>query len=357
MCRWLVTEAEEYDIWEKKMKQARLIEPEKIVFEDVEKPAPARGQVLIKVKRIGVCGSDIHAYYDKHPYISCPIIQGHEFSGEIVELGESIDNFVHGERVTVMPQLVCGRCYPCTHNSYHICNDLKVIGCQADGAAREYIPIDNQLVIKLPDEMSFDHGAMIEPVAVGVHAVSRLGDVSGMNILVLGAGTIGNLTAQTAKGLGARSVLITDISDYRLGIARDCGIDHTVNVSQEILETRLDEAFGEDRVDATLECVGVEETIADAIALARKGTDIVIVGVFAERPTVDIGLVQDKELRLIGTLMYQKEDYRSAIDLIKAGKIHLDSLISKHFAFEDYPEAYKYIEAYGDKTLKVLIDL
>ncbi len=339
------------------MKQARLIEPEKIVLEDVEKPVPEKSQVLIKVKRIGVCGSDIHAYYDQHPYISCPIVQGHEFSGEIVEMGEDVDTLSLGDRVTVLPQLVCGQCYPCTHNSYHICNDLKVIGCQADGAAREYIPVDSRLVVKLPEGMSFDFGAMVEPLAVGVHAVARLGDVSGMNIMVLGAGTIGNLTAQAAKGLGARSVLITDISGYRLEKARDCGIDFGVDVSQEILETKLEEAFGHDRADAILECVGVEDTIADAIALARKGTDIVIVGVFAEKPAVDIGLVQDKELRLMGTLMYKEEDYRTAIGLIQAGKIRFDPLISKHFRFEDYPQAYKYIEAYRDKTMKVLIDL
>ena len=252
---------------------------------------------------------------------------------------------------------MCGQCYPCLHGSYHICNDLKVIGCQADGAAREYLAVDSRLVVKLPEGMSFDFGAMVEPVAVGVHAVTRLGDVAGKNILVLGAGTIGNLAAQVAKGLGARSVLITDISEYRLEVARSCGIDFRVNVSQEILETKLKEAFGPDRADASLECVGVEETITDAIALARKGTDIVIVGVFAEKPAVDIGLVQDKELRLIGTLMYQEKDYWTAIDLIQADKVHIDPLISKHFAFHDYPKAYKYIEAYRDKTMKVLIDL
>jgi L-iditol 2-dehydrogenase len=339
------------------MKQARLVEPEKIVFEDVERPVPGPEEVLIQVKRIGVCGSDIHAYYGKHPYISCPIVQGHEFAGEIAELGDAVEHLALCDRVTVMPQLVCGACYPCAHGSYHICNELKVIGCQADGAAREYIPVDSHLVVKLPESMSFEHGAMIEPAAVGAHAIGRLGDVQGKKIMVLGGGTIGNLVAQTAKGLGAEAVLITDLSDFRLEVARRCGLDFTVNVSRELLESRLDEAFGPDRADAIFECVGIEATMADAVALARKGTDIVIVGVFAEKAAVDIGLVQDKELRLIGTLMYKDIDYRAAIDLIQAGKIHFDPLISKHFSFEEYPQAYKYIEAYGDKTMKVLIDL
>ncbi len=339
------------------MKQARLVEPEEVILEEVAKPAPTETQVLIRVKRIGVCGSDIHAYYDKHPYISCPIVQGHEFSGEVAEVGEKVANISVGEKVTVMPQLVCGACYPCTHGNYHICNELKVIGCQADGAAREYIAVDQELIVKLPDQMSFDYGAMVEPVAVGAHAVGRLGDVSGMKILVLGAGPIGNLTAQVAKGMGASSVLITDVSSYRLEVARACGIDHQVNVAEEDLEKSLESAFGPDRADGILECVGVQETIGQAVALARKGSDIIVVGVFAEKPAVDIGLVQDKELRLIGTLMYQAEDYRTAVDLIQSGKVSLQPLISKHFPFQAYPQAYKYIEEYGDRSMKVLIDL
>jgi L-iditol 2-dehydrogenase len=339
------------------MRQARLVEPEKLVLEDVEVPSFGANQVLIKVKRIGICGSDIHAYYDKHPYISCPIVQGHEFSGEISKVGNEVEDLSTGDRVTVMPQLVCGECYPCTHGNYHICNDLKVIGCQADGAAREYIPVDQQLVVKLPDGMSFDSGAMVEPVAVGVHAVERLGSVAGMNLLVLGAGPIGNLTAQSAKGLGAQSVLIMDIIDSRLEIARICGIDQTLNVALNNLEDKLQECFGPDGADAILECVGVEDTITVAVRSARKGTDIVVVGVFAEKPSVDIGLVQDKELRLIGTLMYKAEDYQEAIRLIQSGKITLEPLITKHFPFEDYPKAFEYIAQNPDLAMKVIIDL
>jgi L-iditol 2-dehydrogenase len=339
------------------MKQARLVEPETLILEEVEIPDIRENQVLIKVKRIGICGSDIHAYYGKHPYISCPIVQGHEFAGEIAAIGGKVGSFSVGNRVTVMPQLVCGECYPCNHGNYHICNDLKVIGCQADGAAREFIPVDQQLVVNLPEGMSYDHGAMVEPVAVGAHAVGRLGSVEGMNILVLGAGPIGNLTAQSAKGLGANSVLITDLSDYRLEIARKCGIDNAVNVSFENLEAKVGEYFGSAGADAILECVGVEETITVAIHLARKGTDIVVVGVFAEKPRVDIGLVQDKELRMIGTLMYKADDYSKAIDLIQSKSVNLEPLITQHFPFEDYPKAYSFIEENQDKIMKVLIDL
>ena len=339
------------------MRQAVLEKPEKIIIREVEKPVVGRVQVLIQVKRIGICGSDIHAYYGKHPYIQCPIVQGHEFSGEIVEKGKSVKSFAIGDHVTVMPQLTCGRCYPCAHGNYHICNELKVIGCQADGAAQEFIAVDHKLVVKLPRGMRYDQGAMVEPVAVGAHAVGRLGSVKGMNILVLGAGPIGNLTAQVARGLGAKSVMITDISDDRLKVARECSLDLVVNVSQENLLQILERSFGESRADAILECVGVQATIEQAIAVARKGTDIIVVGVFGEKPSVDIGLVQDKELRLIGTLMYKEKDYQTAIKLIQSRQVHLRPLMSKHFPFQDYGKAYKFIEQNRARTMKVFIDL
>jgi L-iditol 2-dehydrogenase len=339
------------------MKQAVLVEPQKVIFQDVPKPEPGLGQVLVQVRRIGVCGSDIHAYYGKHPYISCPIVQGHEFAGRITEVGPDVRNLRTGDDVTVMPQLVCGQCYPCLHGDYHICNSLKVIGCQAEGAAQEFLAVDQDLVVKLPAGMDYDSGAMVEPVAVGAHAVGRLGSVEGKNILVLGAGPIGNLTAQVAGGLGAAAVAISDLSDFRLEVARACGIPHTVNPAAQDLAAAVREAFGPDGADVILECVGVEETVGQAVSLARKGTDIVIVGVFGERPRVDIGLVQDKELRLIGTLMYKAEDYRDAIDLVRSGRVNLKPLMTRHFPFEQYPDAYHYIEKNRDRTMKVFIDL
>ena len=339
------------------MKQAVLVGPQNVIIQDVPKPKPGPGQVLVEVKRIGVCGSDIHAYYGKHPYISCPIVQGHEFSGRITEVGPAVRALKEGDDVTVMPQLVCGQCYPCRHGNYHICNSLKVIGCQAEGAAQEFLAVDQDLVVKLPAGMDYDSGAMVEPVAVGAHAVGRLGSVEGKNILVLGAGPIGNLTTQVAGGLGAAAVAVSDLSDFRLEVARACGIPHTINPAIQDLAAALQDAFAPDGADAILECVGVEETIGQAVSLARKGTDIVIVGVYGERPRVDIGLVQDKELRLIGTLMYKAEDYRTAIELIRSGRITLKPLMTKHFPFEQYSEAYRFIEKNRDRTMKVFIDL
>jgi len=217
--------------------------------------------------------------------------------------------------------------------------------------------VDESLVVKLPEGISYEEGAMVEPVAVAVHALSRAGRVRGRKVLVLGAGTIGNLTAQAAKALGAKSVAITDLSDYRLKVGKKCGIDYTINVRQVDLASFLEKSFGKNKADYIFECVGEAETINQAVNLARKGSDIIIVGVFDEKPRLDVGLVQDRELRLIGSLMYKREDYTQAIKLIQSKKIRLLPLMSRTFSFRDYAEAYKFIEKSRDKVMKVFIKI
>lgn len=339
------------------MKQAVMTAPGHIEFRQVEQPSPQPDEVLIQTRRIGVCGSDIHVWHGVHPYTSYPVVQGHEVSGVIAAVGRDVTGFAPGDLVTFMPQVTCGQCYPCTHGMDHICESLKVMGFQTGGAAQEYFPIPADKVLKLPATVSLDQAAMIEPVSVGVHALRRGGGASGKKVLVLGAGTIGHLTAQVARASGAQAVMITDISDYKLDMARRCGFEHVVNPQQENLEAAILRAFGPARADLILECVGVEATITQAIDYARKGTTIVVVGVFGEKPRVNLGLVQDRELSLVGTLMYQRPDYERAIELVSSGEMQLDPLITNRFPFDDYADAYHFIEGAGGKTMKVMIEL
>jgi len=339
------------------MRQAVMMEPGQIEMREVERPSAGPGEVLVRIHNIGVCGSDIHVFHGKHPYTSYPVVQGHEVSGEIAEIGPGVEGLKVGEVVTFMPQVVCGECYSCKHGMYHICDNLRVMGFQTDGAAQDYFVVPARLIIKVPVGVSMEQAAMIEPISVAAHALGRAGDVAGKRVLVLGAGTIGNLVAQVARALGAGDTMITDVSDYRLEIARACGIRSAVNVSQEDLGARLVEGFGPDRADLILECVGSQATIEQAVSLARKGSTIVVVGVFGDKPRVDLGLVQDRELTLVGTLMYQEKDYRTAVSLLEAGKIELDALITNRYPFEQYLEAYRLIDAARDRVMKVMIRL
>ena len=196
----------------------------------------------------------------------------------------------------------------------------------------------------------------VEGAAVAVHAVAKAGALSGRNVAVLGAGPIGNLVAQVARAEGA-NVLITDLSDYRLQIARQCGVPATANPVSDPLTDAARGAFGENGFDVAFECAGVEATIRDAVETIQKGGTVVIVGVFGDRPRVDLGLVQDRELTLCGTLMYQRCDYERAVELIAQAEVSTDPLLSTHFSLDDYPRAYRYIDEHGEGVMKVVIDV
>ncbi|MGD0613106.1 MAG: alcohol dehydrogenase catalytic domain-containing protein [Anaerolineales bacterium] len=339
------------------MKQAVMIRPGKIEFADIERPRLTADEVILQIKRIGVCGSDIHVFHGLHPYTSYPVVQGHEIGAVIAETGANVKGFEPGDKVVFMPQVTCGQCYPCRHGMYHICDNLKVMGFQTDGAAQEFFAIKADMVLKLPEAMTLDEAALIEPVSVATHAISRAGSVEGLNVVVLGAGTIGNLVAQVARASGARGVILTDVSEYKLEKARACGFEHVVNPQKDDLGQAILNAFVLDKADLILECVGAQDTITQAVSNARKGSTIIVVGVFGKKPLVDLGLVQDRELSLIGTLMYQRKDYVRAIELAGTGKLCLDQMVTHRFAFKDYLKAYEAIEASGGNYMKVMIDL
>lgn len=331
--------------------------PGAIIFEEVERPKPKPGEVLVKIINIGICGSDIHVYHGKHPFTSYPVTQGHEVSGEIAELGGDVSGLRVGQKVTIQPQVVCGKCYPCRHGKYNLCEELKVMGFQTTGTASEFFAVDAAKVTALPDEVGFVAGAMIEPLAVAVHAIRQAGDLKGKKVVVLGAGPIGNLVAQTAKAMGAADVMITDISDWRLQKAKECGIGITVNTKVEDLGEAIATHFGPDKADIIYDCAGNNVTMGQAIKYARKGSVIILVAVFAGMAEVDLAVANDHELCINSTMMYRNEDYIGAILLVQQKKISLEPLVTKHFAFADYKKAYEFIDANQETTMKVMIDV
>jgi 2-desacetyl-2-hydroxyethyl bacteriochlorophyllide A dehydrogenase len=328
------------------------------VIEIGEAPSPTAGagEVLLRVRRIGVCGSDVHVYHGRHPFTPYPVVQGHEFSAIVEAVGAKVARVKVGDKVTATPQQVCGTCRPCRRGDYHICDSLRVRGFQAPGCAQDLFVTEEAKIVLLPASFTFEQGALVEPVAVGVHSVSRAGDVKGRNVAVLGAGPIGNLLAQVAQAQGART-LVTDVSDFRLDVARRCGLASTSNARTEGLADAAARAFGRDGYDVAFECAGVEETINAAIGTIQKGGTIVLVGVYGQHPRLDIGLVQDRELNLVGTLMYKYEDFTKAAELMAAGRVITAPLDSRHFAFEQYSSAYRFIDQAGDQSMKVFIDL
>ena len=342
---------------EKMMLQEVMTAPKQITFREIPVPEPGDDQVLVKIMKIGVCGSDIHVYHGTHPFTSYPVTQGHEVSAKVVSWGANVSGFSEGQRVTIEPQVYCGKCYPCTHGKYNLCEELKVMGFQTTGTASEYFAVDASKVTPLPEGMTFNEGAMIEPLAVTVHAAKRFPELEGSKVVVLGAGPIGILLAQSCKALGAAQVMVTDVSDYRLELAKECGADFVYNTLNKDFGEAMIESFGPDKADVIYDCAGNDITMGQAIKYARKGSTIILVAVFGKMATVDLAVLNDHELDLNTTMMYRHEDYVDAIRLVGEGKIQLKPLMSKHFAFKDYLQAYQYIDENRETTMKVLIDV
>ncbi|KPK78045.1 MAG: hypothetical protein AMJ79_01210 [Phycisphaerae bacterium SM23_30] len=339
------------------MRQAVMTEPGKIEFRDVPLPAPGPDEILLEIKHIGICGSDIHVYHGKHPFTSYPVVQGHEYCGIVAQVGKNVKKIKNGSLATARPQLVCGECGPCRRGDYNVCESLRVQGFQAPGCAQEafLVPIDR--IVPVADSVTLEQAALIEPTAVGAHSTAREGDLKGKNVVVLGAGTIGNLIAQVTRSHGANKILITDLSDYRLEIARQCGIENTSNANKEKLKDAVQMVFGDEGFQVAFEAAGAQNTLTGAIENIEKGGTIVVVGVFEEKPRVDMAVVGEHEISLIGTMMYKHKDYLEAAELIASGKVITEPLITRHFPFEQYLDAYRFIDQQGDKVMKVMIDL
>ena len=339
------------------MLQQVMTAPGEIIFIEVPKPEPAPDEVVVKIMKIGVCGSDIHVYHGKHPFTKYPVTQGHEVSGRVVSVGAEVHDLSVGQKVTIEPQVYCGKCYPCRHGKYNLCEELKVMGFQTTGTASEYFAVKASKVTPLPESMTYNEGAMIEPLAVTVHAARRAGDLTGQKVVILGAGPIGILLAQSVKAFGASEVMITDVSDYRLRLASECGADYTINTRETDFNEAMLRAFGPDKADVIYDCAGNDTTINQAIRYARKGSLIILVAVFADMAKADLAVLNDHELDLNTSMMYRHEDYLDAIRFVSEGKVQLKPLMSKHFDFADYLAAYRYIDANRETTMKVLIDV
>ena len=331
--------------------------PGLIEHKNVSKPIPKESEILIQVKSIGVCGSDIHVNHGKHPFTTYPVIQGHEFCGIIDKVGEKITNLSPGMKVTARPQVVCKKCIPCKRGDYNVCDNLKVEGFQKSGAAQDFFITTPEKLLLLPDNLSFEAGALVEPVSVAVHSSKRAKKIKNENITIFGGGPIGNLIAQVIRTMGAKKILVRDISDYRLNLIQKLGDFEISNPLNESMESAKKRVFENEGFSTTFEAVGVEATINDAIHSVNKGGEIILVGVFGEKPKVDLAILGDREINIISSMMYKHEDFEEAIDLMASNQINPLPLITKRFPFEKYIDAYNYIDKQGDKTLKVIIDL
>ncbi|MGI8909774.1 MAG: NAD(P)-dependent alcohol dehydrogenase [Rubrobacteraceae bacterium] len=305
--------------------------------EDRPVPEPGPKEVLVEVKAVGVCGSDVH-YYEEGRIgsfvVEQPLILGHESMGTVVGLGEGATKHEVGERVTLEPGIPDGTCRECRAGRYNLCPNVRFFATPPiDGAFANYVTVHEDFAFKLPDDLSDNAGALMEPLSVGIWANWKAGTRAGDRVLVTGSGPIGLLAMQVALASGATEVTVTDVAEKRLELARKTGATRVVNVADEPLAEAGIEA------DALIECSGNERALGDGIRCLRPAGTAVVVGMGpGETANVPLALVQTKEIWLTGTFRYANT-YPAAISLAATGRVDLDAIVTGHFGLEDTDSA------------------
>lgn len=318
-------------------------------------------QVLVKIKAVGICGSDIHYY--KHGRIGSyivkkPMILGHESAGEVVSIGKNVKTMKVGDKVALEPGIPCGRCEYCRKGRYNLCSDVKFMATPPiDGSLVEYVVHPAEYVNKLPVNLSFAEGALIEPLAVGMHA-SRIGGVSsGDKIAILGAGPIGLVTMQAAKAKGATETIAVDINDFRLDLAKKLGATHLINAKAEDVCQRIKEITSNEGVDVVFETAGTAITTQQTVEIVKKGGTIVLIGL-GTQDTIPINTMKliCNEIKVQGVQRYANV-YDKAISLVANGTIDLKSMITHEFALEQVEEALNLPERKPEASVKSVVNL
>ncbi|MGN7312951.1 2,3-butanediol dehydrogenase [Alkalicoccobacillus gibsonii] len=325
------------------MKAARLYGSQDLRVVDIPEPSVSSHQVKVKVEWAGICGSDLHEFShgpsaDPHPLTGQlpPITLGHEFSGTIVELADDVTNLKVGERVAIEPLIHCGECYACKRGHYNQCSKVGFVGLNRDGGFAEYVVVEEQMVHQLPDNVSFEEGALVEPTAVSFYAVRESQLKPGDSVAIFGAGPIGLLTLLSVKAAGATKIIVVDVSEERLKKAEELGATTTINGMDDNIVETIHELTG-GGVSVAYECAGVQPTMTNAVASVKQGGQVMAIAVFAQPVSIDMGQLLFKGADVTSRLAY-RHVFPEIIDMISTGRLDVKSVITSNIHIEDIVE-------------------
>ena len=344
-----------------KMKAFLLYGEKDLRAQDIDLPDVSRGHVMLRVKRAGICGSDIHYY--SHGKIGSfipkrPFVLGHEFAGEVVSAGDGVSAKLIGQRVTVDPSIPCGECKFCRGGRYNLCRDMRFYGSAScdphiDGGFAEYTTAPARNCFIVPDSLGWGEAAMIEPLSVVVHAARRAGDLAGRRVLVTGGGAIGQLMALVARAFGATQVVMSDVAEYPRTLAVKLGADTALNASDADFEAQTT-ALSQGGFDLVFEASGSPHALAQAIAAAERGATIVQVGTLPTPVTAPLNSIMAKELNFIGSFRFANV-FATSLELAVSRKVNLTALISAVLPLSDMQRAMD-MAVGKDEVVKVQIE-
>lgn len=336
------------------MKTGLMDKANHIVIQDAPIPELKPGEVLIKVKYAGVCGSDLHAYKGLHPFRQPPVVLGHEVAGVVEKVAGGVDGFAPGDNVTVMPVASCGKCAPCREGKTNICVNKVVPGSGGWlGTFAEYFASPADITYKVPAGMGLDVAALAEPLATSVHSM-RVADVkSGDQVLILGGGTIGILAIAVAKEMGAKDVVITDVLDFNLDMAREFGAD-AYNALDPDLEKKLLEKYP-DKFNSVVLCASVEPTVHQSVRLVRRGGRVVVTGMYLKPIPFNFIDITLGEIAMAGSQIYTDSDFREALRMLETDK-KLAKIITHRLPLDDADKALQILATHSENAVKILLE-
>ncbi len=331
--------------------------PKDMKIEERPIPQPAAGQVRIRTAFVGICGSDVHGWLGVTGRRIPPMVMGHEFSGIISALGEGVTGWKVGDPITVQPMFSCGQCGYCAEGLTNLCDDRKFMGAMDNNGAfmDEFcVPVEN--LCALPENVSLETGALIEPFAVAYRGILHAGGVKGKTVMICGAGTIGLMALKVCKLLEAGTIIVVDLSDDRLALAKKHGADITINGRDDI-DAALTAAGLRNQIDVAVEAVGVTPTAQQTVEFVKTRGTIVWIGNSAPTVTVNMQSIVTRELTIYGSYIYTDEDFRECIRLLSEKPQDFTGIISEVIPVEQAQDAFEELSHGATAKIKVLVDM
>ena len=337
------------------MKAIRI--PEAHIIEVLDIPVPElekENEVKVKIKRVGICGSDMHIYRGTNPLATYPRIVGHEVTGEIVEVGSGVSKVSIGDHVVIEPITYCGECYACKNGRPNVCKEVSVFGVHEDGGMREFVVLEDKQVHKVDSEIEWDEAVMAEPYTIGAQATWRGNVGEGQTVFIQGAGPIGITVLKLAKLRGA-TVIISDFTNERLVFAKENGADYTINPSEVDVSGQINEITNGEGANVVIDAVGVPQTFELAVEVASPAGNVVTLGFNATPSSIAMMHITKKELTITGSRL-QTNQFGKVVELINSKKLTHNGLVTHRFHVDQVKEAFEFVEKNPDKVRKAVIE-